>query len=91
MRTYADGQLAASSADLFTAGQDANYPSAGNVNGTLTLCNTSGVTTETILVTLSRQGGHGTAHRPVGARTERVGGDLRHPHADGGRAQGADH
>jgi len=61
MRTYADGQLAATATAIFTAGQDANYPSDGDVLVTLQLANTSGATTETVTITFKRQGG--TARR----------------------------
>jgi len=61
MRTYADGQLPASAAALFTAGQDGNYPSDGNVGVALTLANTSASLTETVTITFQRQGG--TARR----------------------------
>lgn len=61
MRTLADGQLAAAAATIFTGGQDANYPSEGNLVATLSLCNTSGANTETCTITFKRQGG--TARR----------------------------
>jgi hypothetical protein len=61
MRTYADGQLAAAAAALFTAGQDLNYPSDGSVSVSLSLCNTSGASAETVTITFQRQGG--TARR----------------------------
>lgn len=57
MKTYADGQLAASATSIFIAGQDGNYPSVGDINGSLTLTNTSAVNTETIVLTFKRQGG----------------------------------
>ena len=55
MKTYADGQLAASSTLMFTAGQD-GPPSDGQVTVSVSLGNSSGANTETVILKLLRAG-----------------------------------